>query len=301
MILTKPIVSGKWAWRRTTVTTACCSLHSGSFAHFGQGHGRTDTHIQMLGMCAKFDVRYGDRYAPASSTTDTSVSKAQSRASNIQLTPPMQRRFIWRTVLFHLPITQTSERRSSAGYRVSCAVMTEQQTNSTHQASTLHTEVIWSHPYINWIRTLSEYSQNSKFIAVCVRNEENWQCTSFRSPELSTAYRHHIATVETVTNSSAAIYAMSCATESCLVNSHCVTYKLTLWNKWPFMASNQGENWAASKIQAAKGLNLSGLQTAAVRIYPTLASYPLHCQWQQKPQQSGQHCLQICLHRTAVQ
>jgi hypothetical protein len=67
------------------------------------------------------------------------------------------------------------------------------------------------------------------------------------------------------------------------------------------MASNQGENWAASKIQAAKGLNLSGLKNAAVSIYPTPASKRLHCQWQQKAQQSGQHCLQIYLHRTVVQ
>jgi hypothetical protein len=35
------------------------------------------------------------------------------------------------------------------------------------------------------------------------------------------------------------------------------------------MASNSGGNWVASKVQAAKGLNLSDLKTAAVRIYPT--------------------------------
>ena len=57
---------------------------------------------------------------------------------------------------------------------------------------------------------------------------------------------------------------MACATDSCLVNANRVTYKLNLWNKWPY---NKLENWAASKIQAAKGLNLSG----AVRIYPTPA------------------------------
>jgi len=94
---------------------------------------------------------------------------------------------------------------------------------------------------------------------------------------------------------------MSRATGSFLVNADRVAYKLTLWNKWPFMASNSGENRAASKIRAAEGLNLSGLKTAAVRIYPTPASNPLHCQWQQEPQQSDKHCLQMCWHRTAVQ
>jgi len=41
------------------------------------------------------------------------------------------------------------------------------------------------------------------------------------------------------------------------------------------MASNSGENWAASTIRATKGVNVSGLKTAAVRIYPT--QHQIHC------------------------
>lgn len=139
IILTKPTLCGKWDWRCNRVTAAC------TMAHLLTSAKDTDRHIKMLGMYANLHARYGHRCAPASNTTDTSVSKTQSRNSNILLTPPLQRQVIWRTALFYLPITQTSERRSSTGYRVSCTVMTEQQTNSTHQASTLHTEVIWSY------------------------------------------------------------------------------------------------------------------------------------------------------------
>jgi len=209
MILTKLILSGKWEWRSVTITTAWCNQHSGSFAHFGQGHRQA--HTFKCSECTQIFTRVTDtavRLRPALQTLLSARLKAEPPTSSLlrlyssvlsngqfSFTCQLLRHLkgvLLRVIGFHVLSWRNSKQTRPTKHQL-CI-----QKSLGHVDNLIELELCQNIP-----KTVSSL----RFVWETTKTGS--QSTSFRGRELSTAHRHHTATVQTVMNSSAAIYVSS--------------------------------------------------------------------------------------------